>query len=333
MPLRAQLNGKDIFSFEFTMDKWDEFKKYYRKQTVTMPCCNAKAIPKTSNRGTQFFSHHVRDNCDYKNESAEHIHIKTIIAKTALSLGWTVKTEYPGVSSSGEKWIADVYCEKNDEKRIFEIQLSKQKIETTIQRQHHYFDSNIKSIWFGSNEHHNHNITGSCYSLPYFLIDKFTIPDTPRVEGIELPISDFICDILNGHLKWSPLSLSYELLLIELPCPRCKKSHKIICGFTDNDKTVIPRSSRETNFISDFRKLQDISNLQLLNINPITLSLNFRKPNEPAVFCYMCISCDLWITYDDLFKHIRTNGLESQVEILEQKIQRLYIGKWRLKRS
>lgn len=330
MPLRAQLNGKDIFSFEFTTEKWNEFKKSYRNHIVTMPCCKARAIPKTSKLGTQFFSHYIRDNCDYKNESAEHIHIKTVIAKTALSLGWTVKTEYPGISPSGEKWIADVYCEKDNEKIIFEIQLSKQKAESTVQRQNRYFDSNIKSIWFGSSEHHEHKITGSCYRLPYFLIDTFKTPDTPNINGLDIPISDFVKCILNGNLKWSPLKLKYELLLIELPCPRCKQKHKTICGFTDADRTVVLKNSRDTSFISDFRKIQDDSNLKLLNINPISLSLNIRKPNEPAVFFYMCASCDQWIAYDALLQYIKMNSLESQVEILERKVQQLYLGKWHL---
>lgn len=56
--------------------------------------------------------------------SAEHIYLKSIIAKAAINAGWSVITEFRGQSKEGERWIADVYCEKGKARVALEVQLS-----------------------------------------------------------------------------------------------------------------------------------------------------------------------------------------------------------------
>lgn len=59
MPLKAKLNGIDIYAFNFNDDTWLALKK----ELVQMHCCDTKAVLKKSKLGTRFFSHKKKGNC------------------------------------------------------------------------------------------------------------------------------------------------------------------------------------------------------------------------------------------------------------------------------
>ena len=60
MPLRSIIDGKDINSFDLTKEEWNDLKRNYHTKDLKTVCCGNKAIPKTSNLGTQFFAHSRR---------------------------------------------------------------------------------------------------------------------------------------------------------------------------------------------------------------------------------------------------------------------------------
>ena len=90
MPLRACLNDEVIFAFKYDEDAWHELKATYKAQALVMSCCESKAIPKISKLNNYFFAHSKKSECLVPLESVEHIFLKTLIAKTAMSLGWDV---------------------------------------------------------------------------------------------------------------------------------------------------------------------------------------------------------------------------------------------------
>ncbi len=125
MPLRALRGDKNVCAFEYDHAGWLLLKGDYRASSLHMPCCRTPAVPKTSKLGNYFFAHARRGECKSAPESAEHIHLKTLIARAAAASGWTVSTEQPGATPTGKRWIADVFCERRTGKIALEAQLSR----------------------------------------------------------------------------------------------------------------------------------------------------------------------------------------------------------------
>jgi len=55
MPLRAQKDGFNIYAFNYNDSSWEELKNQSKQEPLQMPCCDARAIPKTSKLGNFFF--------------------------------------------------------------------------------------------------------------------------------------------------------------------------------------------------------------------------------------------------------------------------------------
>jgi hypothetical protein len=110
VPLRAQIDGNDINAFDYDSAAWTVLKATYKTSNLQMPCCQNSAIPKTSKLGNLFFAHARRGECAFAAESAEHIYLKTLVAKAAQACGWLVVTEAQGNAPDGTKWVADVLC-------------------------------------------------------------------------------------------------------------------------------------------------------------------------------------------------------------------------------
>jgi len=147
MSIRAILNSEFIHSFDYNLDSWNILKKTYKNSNLTMPCCGAEAIPKTSKLNNYFFAHKKQGECTTAPESEEHIYLKNLISNIALSEGWKVITEKQGQTPSGETWIADVYCTKGNVKLAFEVQWSAQTNDEFIRRTQKYTNSGIRVLW------------------------------------------------------------------------------------------------------------------------------------------------------------------------------------------
>ena len=89
MPLRSvDKHGSIIKAHSCTDDDWQHLRDRARRaRHITMPCCPARAIPKTSSRGTRFFAHHARGACAWKPETEVHRHLKTLAVNAARAAG------------------------------------------------------------------------------------------------------------------------------------------------------------------------------------------------------------------------------------------------------
>jgi competence CoiA-like predicted nuclease len=114
---------------EYNNTDWLELKSSPGRASLKMPCCDRKAIPKTSKLGTQYFAHAKRGDCTSAPEGQEHLYLKSLVAKIAIQNGWKVTTEHSGQTPKGETWIADVFCQKGTAKLVFEIQWSYQTLD------------------------------------------------------------------------------------------------------------------------------------------------------------------------------------------------------------
>lgn len=245
MPLRATLNDNDIQSFNYDYEGWASLKETYKNQSLIMPCCQMKAVPKTSKLGTQYFAHARRGDCDSNPETKEHIHLKFLIAKVAKQCGWDVITEHEGYTPDGEKWIADVYCQKGSSKLAFEVQWSHQTIDEYLRRTEKYTKSDVRCAWLfrlkGKREYYRSDFVES-YLLPYFSFrhkdDEFV------VTRYDTPIQDFVIGMLSGHLAWLPKKndfLNTRICYTEHDCWRCRKPINIITSldiYTSQDNFI-----------------------------------------------------------------------------------------------
>lgn len=151
------------------------------------------------------FSHRAKGNCASAGESPEHIYIKTLIAKAAIDAGWRAITEFRGTSPSGSQWIADVYCTKDDEARVIEVQLSGQSPEEFNRRQRMYIESSVKSLWLASRFNRNRLIPS--LELPVFELEMIGDMSAPMVKEFELPLPEFVSFVLSGRLRWKKSEL------------------------------------------------------------------------------------------------------------------------------
>jgi hypothetical protein len=146
MPFSCIKNSVEIFSFSFSTDEWTDLKKTHHQTDIYMSCCGAKALPKTSHYGTQFFAHKKRGECPVTDESSEHMYAKYLCARAALEVGWQVEFERRSDDKKPNVWISDLII-YNDKVAIpVEIQWSSQTFSITRERQAKYHSRLFKSL-------------------------------------------------------------------------------------------------------------------------------------------------------------------------------------------
>jgi len=190
MPLRAIRNGADVVSYEYDEVSWNKLKTSYKKETLIMPCCENKAIPKVSKLGNYFFAHARKRQCLSAPETFEHIHLKTWIAKIAASLGYDVTTEKVGETPEGERWRADVFLTKGQAKLALEIQLTSQTVSEFQRRQAKYRASGVRTLWLYKRRRRQ-NIPCD-YDMPVFEIEAQDESGTFIVPMFDVDVNEFV---------------------------------------------------------------------------------------------------------------------------------------------
>jgi hypothetical protein len=261
MPLKCLLGETAVFAFDFSGEKWEKLKAETRKlKHLSMPCCHAKATPKTSKLGTQFFAHSNAEGCETAPETAEHLLAKTSVAKAAKMAGWTVDTEVKGATPPGDSWVADVLATKGQGKIAIEIQWSKQTPEETKHRQAKYAESGVRGLWLMRHPNLLVEQENPTFLLRYdegnrsFLV---MIPSSRFIPELinnrnkddagywqqEVGLSDFIIGALNGALKFAPAigrQMPVSISTAPVECWSCKKETRVVHEVIFEASKILP---------------------------------------------------------------------------------------------
>lgn len=292
MPLRAISGNQNVNAFDCTDVEWREIKENYRSMDLRMPCCDSAAIPKTSKLNNFFFSHARRGECTTAPESAEHIFLKTVIAKSAVRAGWSVFTEWSGETPSGAKWTADVFCEKGNAKIALEVQLSYQTVQELLVRQDLYKQSGIRAAWFVSSTKFKEGYFNPSKSVPFFYLLPFELGQEPSLKGFDVALSEFVMALLSKRVTWESKPWVYLIHYLNDTCWKCGGRVKQVFG----SSTDVYGESAKTvpNMSTVLKKLGEIiSNDQLKSLGLNTVGRFDRlKGNAPGYpYCNQCILC------------------------------------------
>lgn len=334
MPIRAASDRGDIHAFALSEEQWSEVKATYRSLNLHMPCCGVPAVPKTSTRGTFFFAHARRGECNTADESPEHLYCKSLIAKAAQDAGWTVTTERPGVSPDGEAWVADVFCEKGNAKVALEVQMSPQADEETLRRQLRYQRSGVRCAWFFGVKARRETI---CFErdTPAFSLCNFVAGELPVMEMFEASLPDFVTALLEKRVVWTIPNYSRPQLVefIEDTCWSCRKQVKQVLqhqpgGDSPGDVGLTPENFYEGRWIQTAYTVaslsnmlekvhSDISNKELTaqGLNLVDRKDVIRGKPTRFPFCNLCLYCHAPQDNFFLSKHVYSRmRQQAQVE-------------------
>jgi competence protein CoiA-like protein len=261
MPLRCQSPDGPVYAFLLDDVAWEALVQANRAaHHLTMPCCQASVVLKSSSLGTRFFAHKSAGQCTTQPESREHLLAKDIIARAAVLAGWTAVTECRD-SSNPPAWIADVLCRRpaRSTRVAFEVQLARQSAEETERRQSIYAGADIRSLWLMhqrdlpvskqvpafrvvfSNEARSAEawLPGKSYSS---LIGARTrITDADWGQRIEL--GQFVRGALAGALRFDPLvgsTVPVSVALASTSCFKCHRDIRILTSLTANADAILP---------------------------------------------------------------------------------------------
>ncbi|CAD0009458.1 competence protein CoiA family protein [Flavobacterium chungangense] len=208
------IDGEILDSNLYDDDSWHDFKKNYGIGNIKMICCDANAIPKTSIKFKRFFSHQNGE-CATAPETIWHKTAKKLIINQLSKKGIMAVEE-----KIGFKWIADIYFEFNGKKYAIEIQRSPQTLETYLERQKRYNNSNVETIWLlkhpryktvtkaigyyilkkeYDNKFPSCGIMPSLKSLPIFYIDELDF----QIKGVgkfDYSIPNFISAVVENKI-------------------------------------------------------------------------------------------------------------------------------------
>ncbi|MGO4155991.1 competence protein CoiA family protein [Cupriavidus sp. YAF13] len=259
---------------------------------VKMPCCGRAAVPKTSKLGNFFFAHAARGDCSSAPESQDHIFLKSLIARAAKRADWAVVTEWPGSTPSGERWVADVFCQKGAIKVAIEVQLSYQTAEELERRNLNYRESGVRAAWIVSGEKFKDGYLTTCEKIPLFRLKQFSDDGEPVVSEFDVLLSEFTVGILSKRLKWKKTPWEYDIHYFEDQCWKCKGKVKQVYGYAidvygDTIKTI-PNASTVLEGMKKFITNEELRNLGL---NTIERFDNFKGKTVKFPYCNACIHC------------------------------------------
>lgn len=292
LPLRARRGENSVSAFECDAPAWAEIKKTYKADELRMPCCESFAIPKTSKLGNYFFSHSRRGVCASAPESAEHIFLKTLIAKAAIQAGWLVTTEWPETTPEGAKWVADVFCVKGTTRVALEAQFSYQTVDDLRSRQEAYRNSGVRAAWFASSQKFKSDYLSPSKEIPFFRVLPFEMGSEPLIQEFDKGVSEFVVGMLLKKLYWKREPWVYGIHYLHDRCWKCHGEVKQVFGssidvYGDSAKTVPNMST----ILSNFDKFIFNDELKALGLNTIG-KFETLKGNAPGFpFCNVCIHC------------------------------------------
>jgi competence CoiA-like predicted nuclease len=229
MNLRALLDGKDVI-LPLEDAQWNDLQQRLHSKEIEliMPCCKGQGYMRLSSAGTQHFVHYTDIGCK-QSESEVHQLAKLEIVRACRELELEAIPEY-----AGEGWRADVLVKHPKWEATFEVQVSPQSFQETIQRQQAYKRDNVRCCWLFTSVperqalSHEQLTLLSQYATPMFKLNyraQATIPFTVEVNGINWPLKRFVHELLTKKLRYSQSSamtgVKARVDLWRTYCPSC----------------------------------------------------------------------------------------------------------------
>jgi competence protein CoiA len=212
-------DGSVVDASLLSPDAWRDLQVTYRMGELSMPCCSAPAVPKTSPNGLQFFAH-AAGTCGSAPETIWHESAKQSVRDAARELGYQATLERPG-RTGNKRWCADVWLDFPGGPVAIELQHSYQHVRTYLQRQECYENAGVRCLWLLMKDRY---ITlgkatlkkryleelgrnwpdgeGQCLrELPMAVLD---LESTPFVRGVRLqaPLHDVLKAFVEGSHTW-----------------------------------------------------------------------------------------------------------------------------------
>lgn len=145
-------DDQPIWASQFSGAEWDALKVQSQADPASfrMPCCQSRAVLKTSINGVQFFAHYS-DECATAPETIWHIQAKDLLFGTLKVFGLVPQTEVTG-GTGKDRWRADVYFEFDGRKIAIELQRSYQNLREFEARQARYARYGVECYWLVRSE-------------------------------------------------------------------------------------------------------------------------------------------------------------------------------------
>lgn len=140
-------DDQPVWAGQFTEQEWEGMKAQSQANPFAfkMPCCQSRAVLKTSSNGLPFFSH-LSDECATAPETVWHIEGKDLVYGALKLFGVNPRSEVPG-GTGKDRWKADIYFEHGDRKVAIELQRSYQHLRDFVRRQERYARYGVECYW------------------------------------------------------------------------------------------------------------------------------------------------------------------------------------------
>lgn len=217
MPLSALVNHELVCAPLLDEEQWLGLKG----QEVQLQPCGHRGFGRVSHLGTQHFVHERDSGCEHS-ESAEHMHLKAVIARAAADCGWTAGTEV-----AGGGFVADVLASQGDRRVAFEVQRSKQVLREYHHRQQRYREQGIRCVWFARAVPAGYVAAAD---LPLFVVHDWQAEPRAVVVGRSLPVSEVVVSLLDGRVRWQrDVACDRQTSdVLRLLCPVCGTGREVV---------------------------------------------------------------------------------------------------------
>lgn len=219
MPLSACIDGELVCAPLVPADRWG----LLRSRPIELQPCGHRGFPRVSPRGTQHFVHERDSDCHHA-ESAEHLHLKAVVARAVAAAGWHAATEVPG-----QGFVADVLATRDDALVAVEVQRSRQVLREYERRQSTYAGAGIRCVWLVNAVPAGHQAGPQ---LPLFLVQDWLGDPSSVVVGRAMDVPSLVGALLSGQCHWVE-AVPAATAVVEkarLICPMCGTAREVEVG-------------------------------------------------------------------------------------------------------
>lgn len=343
MPLKCLRDGQPLYSFDYEAEAdWEALRNANSASSrLSMACCGAGVVLRTSKLGTKHFAHARRGPCATAPESAQHLMAKRAIVEGVRRTDWSAATEQPGDSPGHGSWIADVLATQGRKQVAIEVQWSKQDDEETRRRQARYAAAGVRGLWLL--RQHDFPVAKNCPAFRLVLDDDghgFTVKlpsphyspswmrpgerDDARYWQQSIELSRFVEGALSGRLRFAPalgMEMPMEVLTEAAQCWRCKKETRLVLRLRFAASRVLPGCA---DIELPYRIFDDIDDGERLIANLLFAALlkrhgigalrrRYSKTEGGSYLSNGCVHCDA--LQGRFFEHNYGYNLEATLEV------------------